>query len=177
MVAWITKLVASPVLKGIAPFLKYIAIGGGVMLAGWFVWNKIDAHFKDYNTLIANQAKLQAAELANMDVIAALNENIKILQQSNKEKADAIARQQIVIEKANEYKDDVEEILAKHNLDKLMAAKPGLVANAFNRGTDEYFRMLEARTKALSDYYNTTIINMSGTVKISPTEAAEAPSR
>ena len=161
----------------IKPFIKPLLIGGGALLIGWFVWNKVDAHLTDYRTLIANQAKLQAAEAANMDVIAALNENIRVLQQVNKDRAAAISRQQQIIEKANEYKDDVEEILSKHKLDELMAKKPGLVANAFNRGTADYFRMLEARTKDLSDFYRTARTNMPRTVEVSPTSATESPPR
>ena len=176
-IPWLSWQVAGPVLKKALPALKYVAIGGGCLIIAWFLWGKIEQHFKNYNTLIANEAKLKGAELANMNVIAALNNNITVLQQSTRDQAAAIARQQQVIEKANEYKDDVEEILAKHKLEELMAKKPGLVANVFNRGTADYFRMLEERSAALEDFYYSTTGGLPAAVENRPAESTASPAR
>lgn len=164
-------------IKPFLPALKWVAIGAGGLLILWFLWGKVETHFKNYNTLIANQAKLQAAEASNLEVIKSLNNNIEILQKANDEKADALARQQQVIEKANEYRDDVEEILAKHRVDKLMAAKPGLMEGIYNRGTTDYFRMLEERSAELNDYYSSPRDNMPRTIRITPTPQTEPSTR
>lgn len=164
-------------IKPFLPALKWVAIGAGGLLILWFLWGKVETHFKNYNTLIANQAKLQAAEASNLEVIKSLNNNIEILQKANDEKADALARQQQVIEKANEYRDDVEEILAKHRVDKLMAAKPGLMEGVYNRGTADYFRMLEERSAELNDYYSSPRDNMPRTIRITPTPQTEPSTR
>lgn len=173
MWAWLTSLTFSAV----KPYLKWVAIGGGALFVGWLIWQKIDTHLTDYRTLIANEAKLKAAEAANVEVVRALNAQIEMLNRQAIEDKEVLKRQSQIIEKANEYKDDVEQILAKHNLEKLMAAKPGLVENVFNNGTDKYFRMLEARSQSLSDYYASTDRDMSPTIRIAPATPTETPSR
>ena len=164
-------------IKPFLPALKWVAIGAGGLLILWFLWGKIETHFKNYNTLIANQAKLQAAEASNLEVIKALNNNIDILQQANREKSEAVARQQQVIEKANEYRDDVEEILSQHRVDKLMAAKPGLMEGVYNRGTADYFRMLEQRTAELTTYFGSARSDVSSPIRISPAPQTEPSAR
>jgi hypothetical protein len=98
--------------------------------------------YQDNTTLRANNAIQEAAMKEQQEAMVALQENFekqgKALQNMSRKNA------QIEQEKAEYLK-----IFAKHNLNSLAEAKPGLIENRFNKASEAVFEGLEDDTQQI----------------------------
>ena len=98
--------------------------------------------YQDNTTLRANNAIQEAAMKEQQEAMVALQENFekqgKALQNMSRKNA------QIEQEKAEYLK-----IFAKHNLNSLAQAKPGLIENRFNKASEAVFEGLEDDTQQI----------------------------
>ncbi len=98
-------------------------------------------------TLTANNIKLEAAVEEQKQTINAIKESYE----KQGEELSNLARKNAQIEAD---KDKYLSILSKHNFEKLAIAKPGLMENRFNNGTQEVIKEIENDTKNISDLGN-----------------------
>ena len=98
-------------------------------------------------TLTANNIKLEAAVEEQKQTINAIKESYE----KQGEELSNLARKNAQIEAD---KDKYLSILSKHNFEKLAIAKPGLMENRFNNGTQEVIKEIENDTKIISDLGN-----------------------
>ena len=98
-------------------------------------------------TLTANNIKLEAAVEEQKQTINAIKESYE----KQGEELSNLTRKNAQIEAD---KDKYLSILSKHNFEKLAIAKPGLMENRFNNGTQEVIKEIENDTKNISDLGN-----------------------
>ena len=103
--------------------------------------------YNQNQTLTANNIKLEAAVEEQKQTINAIRENYE----RQGEELSNLARKNAQIEAD---KDKYLSILSKHNFEKLAIAKPGLMENRFNNGTQEVIKEIENDTKIISDLGN-----------------------
>ena len=156
-------------LKILTPILRY---GLGALVL-WFAWEKYSDHRDNVDIMRENLGKYATAEVANIELVANLNAQIKSLSEREARQRREIELNQEDIEKANEYKNKVEKVLAKHDMDNLVNAKPTLMEGIINRGTADVFRVFEQRSEALANFRRPTNADMSGPTIPATTEGAE----
>ena len=103
--------------------------------------------YNQNQTLTANNIKLEAAVEEQKQTINAIRESYE----KQGEELSNLARKNAQIEAD---KDKYLSILSKHNFEKLAIAKPGLMENRFNNGTQEVIKEIENDTKIISDLGN-----------------------
>jgi len=103
--------------------------------------------YNQNQTLTANNIKLEAAVEEQKQTINAIKESYE----KQGEELSNLARKNAQIEAD---KDKYLSILSKHNFEKLAIAKPGLMENRFNNGTQEVIKEIENDTKIISDLGN-----------------------
>ena len=103
--------------------------------------------YNQNQTLTANNIKLEAAVEEQKQTINAIKESYE----KQGEELSNLARKNAQIEAD---KDKYLSILSKHNFEKLAIAKPGLMENRFNNGTQEVIKEIENDTKIISDLSN-----------------------
>lgn len=103
--------------------------------------------YNQNQTLTANNIKLEAAVEEQKQTINAIKESYE----KQGEELSNLARKNAQIEAD---KDKYLGILSKHNFEKLAIAKPGLMENRFNNGTQEVIKEIENDTKIISDLGN-----------------------
>ena len=103
--------------------------------------------YNQNQTLTANNIKLEAAVEEQKQTINAIKERYE----KQGEELSNLARKNAQIEAD---KDKYLSILSKHNFEKLAIAKPGLMENRFNNGTQEVIKEIENDTKIISDLGN-----------------------
>ena len=156
-------------LKFLSPVLKY----GAILLILWFAAQKVINFLDERDAMVGNLGKYAAAEVANVELVRNLNAQIAMLTDANNRQRAAIEQNQADIEKANEYKNQTEKTLAKHDIERLVNAKPRLIENIYNRGTADLFLMFEQRSEALADYRRSPDSNLPGSAISTTPEGSE----
>lgn len=100
--------------------------------------------YSENQTLKANNVKLESAVQQQKETIAAVQEAAKVQTQSLQNLQRGY--NQIEAEK-NQYL----AIFAKHNLDRLAVAKPGLIELRVNKATAQVFEDIENDSKGIYD--------------------------
>ena len=118
-------------------FVLLIAFGG----AGYWYYQDSQARIA---TLQANNAKLETA-------IAVSEESIKMLQEDAAKMAEANLKLQTDLQKAEQYGDELQNKLRRHNLTALALRKPGLLEGKMNDATASLWRELEQDTGGAGD--------------------------
>lgn len=95
-------------------------------------------------TLKENAVKLEAAVEEQKATITAM-------QESYERQGQSLANLQRNYNQIEQEKDQYLAIFARHNLNKLAVAKPGLVEPTFNNGTAAVFGDIENDSKAISE--------------------------
>lgn len=95
-------------------------------------------------TLKENAVKLEAAVEEQKATITAM-------QESYERQGQSLANLQRNYNQIEQEKDQYLAIFARHNLNKLAVAKPGLIEPTFNNGTAEVFGDIENDSKAISE--------------------------
>ena len=95
-------------------------------------------------TLKENAVKLEAAVEEQKATMAAM-------QESYERQGESLANLQRNYNQIEQEKDQYLAIFARHNLNKLAVAKPGLVEPTFNNGTAAVFGDIENDSKAISE--------------------------
>jgi cell shape-determining protein MreC len=100
--------------------------------------------YSENQTLKANSIKLEAAVAEQEAAIAAIQESFA-------KQGKSLQNLQRNYNQIEQEKDQYLAIFAKHNLDKLALAKPGLIENRINKGTATVFGDIENDSKAISE--------------------------
>lgn len=100
--------------------------------------------YSENQTLKANSIKLEAA-------VAEQEAAIVAIQESFAKQGKSLQNLQRNYNQIEQEKDQYLAIFAKHNLDKLALAKPGLIENRINKGTATVFGDIENDSKAISE--------------------------
>jgi len=100
--------------------------------------------YSENQTLKINNSKLEGAVAEQKAAIVAIQESFAKQGKSLQN----LQRNYNQIEQEN---DQYLAIFAKHNLDKLALAKPGLIENRINKGTATVFGDIENDSKAISE--------------------------
>ena len=100
--------------------------------------------YSENQTLKANSFKLEAA-------VAEQEAAIVAIQESFAKQGKSLQNLQRNYNQIEQEKDQYLAIFAKHNLDKLALAKPGLIENRINKGTATVFGDIENDSKAISE--------------------------
>ena len=95
-------------------------------------------------TLKANNIQLESAVEEQKATIVAIQENFE-------KQGKALQQQQRVNAQIEKEKQEYLAIFARHNLDALAQAKPGLIENRVNKATDAVFEGIENDTKEIFD--------------------------
>ena len=100
--------------------------------------------YSENQTLKANSIKLEAAVAEQKAAIVAIQESFA-------KQGKSLQNLQRNYNQIEQEKDQYLAIFAKHNLDKLALAKPGLIENRINKGTATVFGDIENDSKAISE--------------------------
>lgn len=100
--------------------------------------------YTENQTLKENTVKLEAAVKEQERAIEAIRESYRI-------QGESLANMQRNYQQIEQEKDQYLAIFARHNLNKLAVAKPGLVEPTFNNGTAQVFGDIENDSKAISE--------------------------
>lgn len=100
--------------------------------------------YNENTTLKENAIKLEAAVQEQQAAMDAMRESYERQGQS-------LANLQRNYNQIEQEKDQYLAIFARHNLNKLAVAKPGLIEPTFNNGTAEVFGDIENDSKAISE--------------------------
>lgn len=100
--------------------------------------------YSENQTLKENTVKLEAAVEEQKATITAI-------QESYEKQGKSLANLQRNYNQIEQEKDQYLAIFARHNLDKLAVAKPGLIEIRFNNGTAAVFEDIENDSKAISE--------------------------
>ena len=95
-------------------------------------------------TLKANNIQLESAVAEQQATIDAIKENFE-------KQGKALQQQQRINAQIEKEKQEYLAIFARHNLDALAQAKPGLIENRVNKATDAVFEGIENDTKEIFD--------------------------
>lgn len=95
-------------------------------------------------TLKANNIQLESAVEEQKATIVAIQENFE-------KQGKALQQQQRVNAQIEKEKQEYLAIFARHNLDALAQAKPGLIESRVNKATDAVFEGIENDTKEIFD--------------------------
>ena len=95
-------------------------------------------------TLKANNIQLESAVEDQKATIVAIQENFE-------KQGKALQQQQRVNAQIEKEKQEYLAIFARHNLDALAQAKPGLIESRVNKATDAVFEGIENDTKEIFD--------------------------
>ena len=95
-------------------------------------------------TLKANNIQLESAVEEQKASIVAIQENFE-------KQGKALQQQQRVNAQIEKEKQEYLAIFARHNLDALAQAKPGLIESRVNKATDAVFEGIENDTKEIFD--------------------------
>lgn len=103
--------------------------------------------YTENQTLKENNVKLEAAVQEQERAIEAIRESYRI-------QGESLANMQRNYQQIEQEKDQYLAIFARHNLNKLAVAKPGLVEPTLNNGTAQVFGDIENDSKAISELDN-----------------------
>ncbi len=95
-------------------------------------------------TLKANNIQLESAVAEQQATIVAIKENFE-------KQGKALQQQQRINAQIEKEKQEYLAIFARHNLDALAQAKPGLIESRVNKATDAVFEGIENDTKEIFD--------------------------
>ena len=104
-------------------------------LGGWFL-------YQENVTLKANNIALEGAVEEQKAAMAALQENFE-------RQGKALQNQQRVNAQIEQEKAEYLKIFARHNLNNLAQAKPGLIETRFNKASEAVFEGLEDDTQQI----------------------------
>lgn len=104
-------------------------------IGGYFI-------YQENITLKANNMQLELAVKEQQEAMAALKENFE-------RQGKALQNQQRVNAEIEQEKAQYLAIFAKHNLNSLAQAKPGLIENRFNKASEAVFEGLEDDTQQI----------------------------
>lgn len=93
----------------------------------------------DNEMLKINQAKLEEAVSEQQEVIAMQKESFEKIQTANAELNDKVAE-------LNKAKNELQNKLAKHDLNFLAVEKPGLIQRIINKGSKDVLNEIETLT-------------------------------
>jgi len=120
-------------------FLAILGLLGIIGLGGYFYYKDTQKTITDLSSKLASST----AQIVELEATLAELEKDKVKQmQANK-------TLEVRLSKAEKYKENIVNILSKHDLTKLASAKPGLIENRINDGTK----------KTLEDIVNITSTN------------------
>lgn len=128
---------------------QYLTIGMAVILltlAGTFYWYYNSSQSR-IEILQANQARLELSVQMQRQTIDRQREFLEFQQEYSRQLQQGLAE-------AESSRGKLEEIFRSHDLDALSRARPGLIENRINRGTERVFRELESMTE---EWYNERI--------------------
>ena len=100
--------------------------------------------YSENQTLKINNSKLEGAVAEQKAAIVAIQESLA-------KQGKSLQNLQRNYNQIEQEKDQYLAIFAKHNLDKLALAKPGLIENRINKGTATVFGDIENDSKAISE--------------------------
>jgi|TARA_B110000971_G_scaffold220939_1_gene266149 cell shape-determining protein MreC len=100
--------------------------------------------YSENQTLKINNSKLEGAVAEQKAAIVAIQESFA-------KQGKSLQNLQRNYNQIEQEKDQYLAIFAKHNLDKLALAKPGLIENRINKGTATVFGDIENDSKAISE--------------------------
>ena len=100
--------------------------------------------YSENQTLKENNVKLEGAVAEQKAAIAAITESFE-------KQTKSLGNLQRNYNQIEQEKDQYLAIFARHNLDKLAIAKPGLIENRFNNATADVFGDIENDSKAISE--------------------------
>tara|TARA_R110000868_G_scaffold113204_2_gene304050 strand:+ start:703 stop:1086 length:384 start_codon:yes stop_codon:yes gene_type:complete len=100
--------------------------------------------YSENQTLKINNSKLEGAVAEQKAAIVAIQESFA-------KQGKSLQNLQRGYNQIEQEKDQYLAIFAKHNLDKLALAKPGLIENRINKGTATVFGDIENDSKAISE--------------------------
>ena len=100
--------------------------------------------YSENQTLKINNSKLEGAVAEQKAAIVAIQESFA-------KQGKSLQNLQRGYNQIEQEKDQYLAIFAKHNLDKLALAKPGLIENRINNGTATVFGDIENDSKAISE--------------------------
>jgi hypothetical protein len=106
-------------------------------LGGYWLYN-------ENVTLKQNNALLEGAVAEQKAAIASITESFE-------KQTKSLGNLQRNYNQIEQEKDQYLAIFARHNLDKLAIAKPGLIENRFNNATADVFGDIENDSKAISE--------------------------
>ena len=106
-------------------------------LGGYWLYN-------ENVTLKQNNALLEGAVAEQKAAIASITESFE-------KQTKSLSNLQRNYNQIEQEKDQYLAIFARHNLDKLAIAKPGLIENRFNNATADIFGDIENDSKAISE--------------------------
>jgi len=106
-------------------------------LGGYWLYN-------ENVTLKQNNALLEGAVAEQKAAIASITESFE-------KQTKSLSNLQRNYNQIEQEKDQYLAIFARHNLDKLAIAKPGLIENRFNNATADVFGDIENDSKAISE--------------------------
>lgn len=130
--------------------LKMAAVGALVAAAGVFYWHYTSVK-AERNDALARVGTLTVAKEVQDATIASLEQAIK-------QWADQAKQFQITLEAMHETQVEatkqqrrLNDVLGKHDLERLSEAKPGLIERRINSGTSNVFRMFNCASGGCAD--------------------------
>lgn len=127
-------------------FMTKISLGLGIVImvmAGGFYWYYNNTQTR-LEILQANQARLELSVQMQRQTIERQREFLEFQQEYSRQLQRGLAE-------AEARPSELQQILQSHDLEALSRARPGLIENRINRGTERVFRELEAMTE---EWYN-----------------------
>lgn len=128
--------------------LAIILAVGGTIFAGYTYVENLQAKVA---TLQDNNAKLKASLAQQELTIGAQREALVKWEDRDKEMQETMKQMAAVQTKATEQMRRLNDVLSKHDLDRLSLAKPRLVENRINRATADVFSVFERITAGSPD--------------------------
>ena len=120
-------------------FVIILALGGA---AGWF--------YQQNQILEANNATLKGNVVQLESAVEEQKAAMAAVKESFEQQAKALTNLQSKNREINAEKDRYMSIFARHNLDKLALAKPGLITNRTNSATKKIFEEIENDSKNIA---------------------------
>lgn len=124
---------------------QYIMAGAALAIVTgiFFGVRHYEGVLSDLEVARANEAKLELAVETQKDAIDAAVENANDWQSAYAELQEQAAVLRQIATEAQAEQERLNDLFAEHNITDLAIAKPGLIENRLNSGTDRIGRLLE----------------------------------